>query len=96
MTATAAERAQQGKLVDHILRKNADDVVDIGRAIGKFEASAREGAGAHAMKFKGANKKGRITGKKERKALKKKGAAVAGGADFTPKRNVRRVKGRKR
>jgi regulator of ribosome biosynthesis len=68
VTATAAERAQQGKLVDHILRKNADDVVDIGRAIGKFEASAREGAGAHAMKFKGANKKGRITGKKERKA----------------------------
>ena len=27
-------------MVDHILRTNADDIVDIGRAIGKLEASA--------------------------------------------------------
>lgn len=56
---TGTERTAQGKVVDHILRKNADDVVDIGRAIGKFEASAREEK--RTMKKKGANKKGRLS-----------------------------------
>ncbi len=46
--------------MDHILRQNADEVVDIGRAIGAFEAEAREDR--HRMKMKGANKKGRVTG----------------------------------
>lgn len=36
------ERQQQSKLVDRLLAQNADDIVDIGRAIGKFEAAARE------------------------------------------------------
>ena len=45
--------------MDHILRSNADDIVDIGRAIGKLEASARQER--HTLKMKGANKKGRIT-----------------------------------
>ncbi|GAB4814848.1 hypothetical protein N2152v2_001894 [Parachlorella kessleri] len=53
------ERQAQSKLVDHILRSNADDIVDIGRAIGKLEASARQER--HTLKMKGANKKGRIT-----------------------------------
>lgn len=52
-----AERAAQNKLVDHILRKNADDIVDVNRAIGKFESAAREER--HRMKMKGINKKGR-------------------------------------
>lgn len=62
---TGAERAAQGKVVDHILRKNADDIVDIGRAIGKFEAEAREDRRQVRMKMKGANKKGRLTGGKK-------------------------------
>ncbi|KAK2080320.1 hypothetical protein QBZ16_000173 [Prototheca wickerhamii] len=53
----AGERAAQTKLVDHILRRNADDILDVGRAIGKFEAEAREER--HRLKNKGANKKGR-------------------------------------
>ena len=60
----AIERAQQGKLVDHILRKNADDIVDIGKAIGKFEAAAKSSDGPR-MKKKGANKKGRLEGKQQ-------------------------------
>lgn len=54
------ERQQQSKLVDRLLAQNADDIVDIGRAIGKFEAAAREER--HRLKNKGANKKGRLTG----------------------------------
>lgn len=66
VTATKTERASQTKVVDHILRKNADDIVDIGRAIGKFEASAREEK--RRMKMKGENKKGRMEkGKKGKK-----------------------------
>lgn len=66
VAAMAQERAQQGKLVDHILRSNADDIVDIGRAIGKMDAAAREERPT--MKKKGANKKGKLTGgKRERK-----------------------------
>ncbi|KAL6769428.1 hypothetical protein ACKKBG_A30970 [Auxenochlorella protothecoides x Auxenochlorella symbiontica] len=72
------ERTSQSKLVDHILRKNADDIVDVGRAIGKFESAAREDR--HRMKMKGANKKGRIskgagapTGKTKAGGVAKKG-----------------------
>jgi regulator of ribosome biosynthesis len=64
VTDSKKEKAAQGKLVDHILRKNADDIgnpLDINKAIGKFEAAAREGDGPR-LKFKGANKKGRISG----------------------------------
>ncbi len=64
VTDSKSEKAAQGKLVDHILRKNADDIgnpLDINRAIGRFEAAAREGDGPR-LKFKGANKKGRISG----------------------------------
>lgn len=46
-------------MVDHILRRNADDILDVSRAIGKFEAASREER--HRMKNKGANKKGRLT-----------------------------------
>lgn len=56
------ERESQGKLVDHILRKNADDIIDIGKAIGTFESAAREQGSQHRMKKKGANKKGRLEG----------------------------------
>ena len=61
VTASKEERSAQGKLVDHILRKNADDIVDIGRAIGKFEAEARDDRKEYRMKMKGANKKGRLS-----------------------------------
>ena len=57
LVQNAGERAAQTKLVDHILRRNADDILDVGRAIGKFEAEAREER--HRLKNKGANKKGR-------------------------------------
>lgn len=67
------ERESQGKLVDSIIRKNADDIVDIGKAIGKFESAAREESSGHRMKKKGANKKGRLEGKYV-KDLKKKTA----------------------
>lgn len=67
------ERESQGKLVDSIIRKNADDIVDIGKAIGKFESAAREESTGHRMKKKGANKKGRLEGKYV-KDLKKKTA----------------------
>ena len=70
VTASKEERAAQGKLVDHILRKNADDIVDYGRAIGKFEAEARDVVSLTRkeerkqnkgqMKQKGPNKKGRL------------------------------------
>ena len=63
VAAIQQEREAQGKLVDHILRKNADDIVDIGRAIGKLEADAREDRRQVRMKNKGENKKGRLTGK---------------------------------
>ena len=63
VAAIQQEREAQGKLVDHILRKNADDIVDIGRAIGKLEAEAREDRRQVRMKNKGDNKKGRLTGK---------------------------------
>ena len=60
----SGERVAQGKLVDHILRKNADDIVDIGKAIGRFENDARHSSEAPRMKKKGANKKGRLEKKK--------------------------------
>ena len=37
-----AEREQQTKTVDHILRRNADDIVDVGKAISKLERESRE------------------------------------------------------
>lgn len=78
VTASKEERSAQGKLVDHILRKNADDIVDIGRAIGKFEAAARDVGKEHRMKMKGANKKGRLTGgKKGQPTAGKKGPPSA-------------------
>jgi len=61
------ERESQGKLVDHILRKNADDIIDIGKAIGTFESAAREQGSQHRMKKKGANKKGRLEGVQNKK-----------------------------
>lgn len=54
------ERAAHGKLVDSIISKNADDVLDIGRAIRGLENQAREAAGGHRLKRKGANKKGAL------------------------------------
>jgi regulator of ribosome biosynthesis len=55
------ERESQGKLVDSIISKNADDIVDIGKAIKGFESEARAaGEGGHRLKKKGANKKGRL------------------------------------
>lgn len=54
------EKQQQTKLVDKILSQNADDIVDITRAIGKFEAGAREER--YRLKQKGFNKKGRVEG----------------------------------
>ena len=51
-------------MVDAILRKNADDILDVGKAISKLEAVTREEGGAPRMKMKGANKKGRLTGGK--------------------------------
>lgn len=56
------ERETQGKMVDSILRKNADDIIDVGRAISKLEAVTREVGSGPRMKMKGANKKGRISG----------------------------------
>ena len=37
-----AEREQASKAVDTILRRHADDIVDFGKAISKYEAAARE------------------------------------------------------
>eukprot|EP00890_Picochlorum_soloecismus_P003980 jgi/Picsp_1/4583/NSC_01953-R1_protein len=82
---TGKEREAQGKLVDHILRKNADDIMDIGKAIGKFEANAREQEGPR-MKKKGANKKGRLEGKQP---LGKKNKASSSQAAKTGKRTKR-------
>lgn len=45
-----AERQQASKITDRILAATADDVVDMSRAIGKFEAEAREDR--HRMKMK--------------------------------------------
>ncbi|KDD76151.1 ribosome biogenesis regulatory protein [Helicosporidium sp. ATCC 50920] len=64
----------QSKIVDHIVRKNADDIVDMGKAIGQFEAGAREER--HAMKMKGANKKGRLSNPQG--VSKKKGGSGGG------------------
>lgn len=54
------ERAAQGRLVDNIISKNADDILDIGKAIRGLENQAREGATGHRLKRKGANKKGAL------------------------------------
>ena len=45
-----AERQLASKAVDRILAATADDIIDVGRAIGKFEAAAREER--HRMKMK--------------------------------------------
>ncbi|KAL4446233.1 hypothetical protein ABPG77_003040 [Micractinium sp. CCAP 211/92] len=71
------ERQQQSKLVDKLLAQNADDIVDIGRAIGKFEAAAREER--HRLKNKGANKKGRLTGGGKAGGGKAGGGKAGGG-----------------
>lgn len=60
VAATRQERAQQSSMVNQIIAKNADDIVDITRAIGLHEAAAREDT--RNLKMKGANKKGRLTG----------------------------------
>jgi len=60
VAATGQERAQQSSMVNQIIAKNADDIVDITRAIGLHEAAAREDT--RTLKMKGANKKGRLTG----------------------------------
>ena len=62
VTGSKEERSLQDKLVNQIISKNADDVVDVNRAIGKFEAAARDDRKEYRMKMKGANKKGRLTG----------------------------------
>ncbi|KAH7621969.1 putative Ribosome biogenesis regulatory protein-like protein [Nannochloris sp. 'desiccata'] len=93
VTDSKKEKAAQGKLVDHILRKNADDIgnpLDINRAIGKFEAAAREGDGPR-LKFKGANKKGKISGGGS--AGKKSGGPGGGGAGRGAKGGARAERG---
>ena len=46
--------------MDNIISKNADDILDIGKAIRGLENQAREGATGHRLKRKGANKKGAL------------------------------------
>ncbi|KAI7840975.1 hypothetical protein COHA_005204 [Chlorella ohadii] len=72
-----AERQLASKAVDRILAANADDIVDVKRAIGKFEAAAREDR--HRLKQKGFNKKGRLEGGGGGKGGKKAAAAAGGG-----------------
>lgn len=62
---TGEERTRASGVIDHILRKNADDIVDIGRAIGLHEASAR--TERHMLKNKGFNKKGKYTKRQQNK-----------------------------
>lgn len=76
LTSTKEEREAQGKLVDHILRKNADDIVDIGRAIGRLESDARDERRQYRAKNKGDNKKKkqpRSVGPNKGGATKRKG-----------------------
>jgi regulator of ribosome biosynthesis len=54
------ERTAQGKLVDSIISRNADDILDIGKAIRGFESQAKDSVGGHRLKRKGANKKGAL------------------------------------
>jgi regulator of ribosome biosynthesis len=42
VTDAAAERALVSKTADRLLREKSDDVLDINKAIGKFEAEARQ------------------------------------------------------
>eukprot|EP00197_Chlamydomonas_leiostraca_P004525 CAMPEP_0202860350 /NCGR_PEP_ID=MMETSP1391-20130828/2092_1 /ASSEMBLY_ACC=CAM_ASM_000867 /TAXON_ID=1034604 /ORGANISM="Chlamydomonas leiostraca, Strain SAG 11-49" /LENGTH=339 /DNA_ID=CAMNT_0049539505 /DNA_START=64 /DNA_END=1079 /DNA_ORIENTATION=- len=42
VTDTAGERAKMGGLADRFIRERADDILDVKKAIGKFEAEARE------------------------------------------------------
>jgi len=42
VTDAASDRALMNKTADHLLRQKADDVLDINKAIGKFEAEARQ------------------------------------------------------
>ncbi|KAI8467061.1 MAG: ribosome biogenesis regulatory protein-domain-containing protein [Monoraphidium minutum] len=42
VTDSAAERARMAGYADKLLRERADDVLDVQKAIGKFEAAARE------------------------------------------------------
>jgi regulator of ribosome biosynthesis len=95
VTATKTERAQQGKLVDHILRSNADDVVSISRAIGKLDSAAHQNVGASRMKMKGANKKGRLTGGKKPEGKAKPPNAGGVRANKGGKGGKPPVKGRK-
>ena len=43
------EQAAQGKLMDSIISRNADDILDIGKAIRGFESGVKESAGQHRM-----------------------------------------------
>lgn len=54
--------SKEGKVVEKILMQTADDI-DLNKAIGKFEAQAREHKKEYRMKQKGANKKGRLAKK---------------------------------
>jgi regulator of ribosome biosynthesis len=39
---SGAERSSASELVDRLLRERSEEVLDVGKAIGKFEAAARE------------------------------------------------------
>ncbi len=43
------EQSAQGKLVDSIISRNSDDILDIGKAIRGFESGVKESAGQHRM-----------------------------------------------
>jgi regulator of ribosome biosynthesis len=43
------EQAAQGKLMDSIISRNADDILDIGKAIRGFESGVKESVGQHRM-----------------------------------------------
>lgn len=84
VTDAASDRALMSKTADKLLRQHADDVLDINKAIGKFEAAARQerhvakqaaGGGDAGGRSSGGRKKGGGGGGKGGRG----GAAAGGG-----------------
>eukprot|EP00887_Chlorella_sp_A99_P000300 scaffold13.g300.t1 len=71
------ERARQAKAVDHILRRTADDVVDVSKAISRYERDARE-------ERRREKNKGEFKGKVGKKAAPSRAGGGKGGKGGRP------------
>jgi hypothetical protein len=77
VTDTAAERAAITNMADRMIREKADDVLDLSRALGKFEANERQQR--HVAKQAGGSSGNSSGGKGSRGGGGKRGGSSSGG-----------------